>query len=48
MRRQNRSCTPDNSKGGERLDKPNGWDWGFYVMKTIQMLVEELLLGGHL
>ena len=38
MRRQNKSCTSDNSKGGERLDKPTqpkGWDCGFYVMKTM-------------
>ena len=25
--------------------QPNGWDCGFYVMKTIQMLVEEFILG---
>ena len=25
--------------------QPNGWDCGFYVMKTIQMLVEEFLRG---
>ena len=25
--------------------QPNGWDCGFHIMKTIQMLVEEFILG---
>ena len=25
--------------------QPNGWDCGFYVMKTLQMLIEEFLRG---